>query len=98
MLGPPGVDSTTGRVTGRVVRIARLLHNSSSDLARTKGLDTTKRSKRVAVLELASRSLAQQLRERDAADSHDTVKHYLQLPLAHKGCEVFAVLSLGSQH
>ena len=98
MLGPPGVDSTIGRVTCRVVRIARLLPTSSSDPARTKGLGMTKCSKRVAVLERASRSLAHQLRERDASDSHNTVKHYLQLPLAHNSCEVFAVLSLGRQH
>ena len=81
------------------MRICRaLLPTSSSDPARTKGLGMTKCSKRVAVLERASRSLAHQLRERDASDSHNTVKHYLQLPLAHNSCEVFAVLSLGRQH
>ena len=50
------------------------------------------------VLELARRALAQQLREREVFDSPDTVKHYLQLHLAAKGHEVFAVLFLDSQH
>ena len=44
--------------------IAGLLHTSTSDLERIKGLGPAKRAELVAVLELARRALAQQLRER----------------------------------
>ena len=50
------------------------------------------------MLELARRATAQQLQERAVFDSPDTVKHYLQLHLASKGHEVFAVLFLDGQH
>ena len=50
------------------------------------------------MLELARRALAQQLREREVFDSPDAVKHYLQLHLAAKGHEVFAVLFLDAQN
>ena len=92
LLDPPGTGPATGR------GIAGLLHTSVADLARIKGLGPAKRAELVAVLELARRALAQQLREREAFDSPDAVKHYLQLHLAHKGHEVFAVLFLDSQH
>ena len=79
--------------------IAGLLHTSLDDLKRVKGLGgPAKRAELVAVLELARRALAQQLRERAVFDSPDAVGHYLQLQLAAKGHEVFAVLFLDSQH
>ena len=43
-------------------------------------------------------NLAQQLREREVFDAPDTVRHYLQLHLAAKGHEVFAVLFLDAQN
>ena len=52
----------------------------------------------MAVLELARRALAQQLREREVFGSPNAVKHYLQLHLAAKGHEVFAVLFLDAQN
>src|SRR5574337_94698 len=52
----------------------------------------------VAVLELARRALAQQLREREVFDSPDAVKNYLRLHLAARGHEVFAVLFLDAQN
>lgn len=94
LLEPPGKNGASGGFGG----IAGLLHTSLADLARIKGLGPAKRAELVAVLELARRALAQQLREREAFDSPDAVKHYLQLHLAHKGHEVFAVLFLDSQH
>ena len=79
--------------------IAGLLHTGIEDLKRVKGLGgPAKRAELVAVLELARRALAQQLREREVFDSPDAVGHYLQLHLAAKGHEVFAVLFLDSQH
>ncbi|BEP93070.1 DNA repair protein RadC [Acidovorax sp. A79] len=98
LLDTPGVDAATGRVTGGFGGIAGLLHTSAADLTRIKGLGPAKRAELVAVLELARRALAQQLRERETFDSPNAVKHYLQLHLAAKGHEVFAVLFFDSQN
>ena len=78
--------------------IAGLLHATADDLKRIKGLGPAKRSELVAVLELARRALAEQLRERAALDTPEAVKHYLQLQLGARKHEVFAVLFLDSQH
>ena len=78
--------------------IAGLLHATGDDLKRIKGLGPAKRAELVAVLELARRALAQQLRERAVFATPDAVKHYLQLHLAAKAHEVFAVLFLDVQN
>ena len=98
LLEPPAQDPGTGQPTGGFGGIAGLLHTSAADLERIKGLGPAKRAELVAVLELARRALAQQLREREVFDSPQAVKHYLQLHLAAKAHEVFAVLFLDSQH
>jgi DNA repair protein RadC len=79
--------------------IAGLLHTSVDDLKRIKGLGgKAKRAELVAVLELARRAMAQQLRQREVFGSPDAVKHFLQLHLSHKAHEVFAVLFLDAQN
>ena len=79
--------------------LAGLLHTDVQALRHFKGLGgPAKRAELVAVLELARRVLAQQLREREVFDTPDAVKHYLQLHLAAKGHEVFAVLFLDAQN
>jgi DNA repair protein RadC len=98
LLDPPLHDAATGRTGGGFGGIAGLLHASGADLQRIKGLGPAKRAELQAVLELARRALAQQLREREVFDSPQAVKHYLQLHLAAKGHEVFAVLFLDSQN
>ena len=50
------------------------------------------------MLELARRALAQQLQVRPVFDTPDAVKHYLQLQLAARAHEVFAVLFLDVQN
>ncbi len=94
LLSPPGSQGAAGGFGG----IAGLLHASADDLSRIKGLGPAKRAELVAVLELARRALAQQLREREVFGSPQAVKHYLQLHLAAKAHEVFAVLFLDSQN
>ncbi|MBU3740356.1 MAG: DNA repair protein RadC, partial [Rhodoferax sp.] len=74
------------------------LNATADDLRRVKGLGPAKRSEIVAVLELARRALRQQLRERTVFATPDTVKHYLQLHLAARPHEVFAVLFLDAQN
>lgn len=78
--------------------MAGLLHATADDLKRIKGLGPAKRSELVAVLELARRALAEQLKERAALDTPEAVKHYLQLNLGARKHEIFAVLFLDSQH
>jgi len=93
LLSPPG-PAGSGGFGG----IAGLLHAGADDLRRIKGLGPAKRAELVAVLELARRALAQQLREREVFGSPGAVKQYLQLHLAAKTHEVFAVLFLDSQN
>lgn len=78
--------------------VAGLLHASRQQLQAFKGLGPAKQAELLAVAELARRSLAERLREREAFQSPNAVKHYLQLHLAHKPHEVFAVLFLDSQN
>ena len=94
-----GVLQMAQEVLERFGGIAGLLHTSAEDLKQVKGLGgTAKRAELLAVLELARRALAQQLKEREVFDSADAVKHYLQLHLARKPHEVFAVLFLDAQN
>ena len=79
--------------------LAGLLHTDARALGRMKGLGgPAKRSQLVAVLELARRAMAEQLRARQVLDTPAALAHYLQLHLAHRGHEVFAVLFLDAQH
>ncbi len=78
--------------------IAGLLNATADDLKRVKGLGPAKRAEIVAVLELARRAMAQRLQEREVFADPQAVKHYLQLHLAAKGHEVFAVLFLDTQN
>lgn len=78
--------------------IAGLLTATADDLKRVKGLGPAKRAEIVAVLELARRAMAQQLTERTVFADPAAVKHYLQLQLASRAHEVFAVLFLDAQN
>ncbi|KAF1022083.1 MAG: hypothetical protein GAK30_01425 [Paracidovorax wautersii] len=79
--------------------IAGLLQTSAADLRAVKGLGgTAKRAELVAVLELARRALAQQLRERATLSHPQAVKDYLRLHLGARAHEVFAVIFLDTQN
>ena len=79
--------------------IAGLLNTTADDLKGFKGLGgPAKRAELVAVQELARRALSQQLKEREVFSSPGAVKQYLQLQLAAKAHEVFAVLFLDAQN
>jgi DNA repair protein RadC len=77
---------------------AGLLHASANDLKGVKGLGPAKRAELLGVLELARRATAQQLREHTVFATPEAVKHYLQLHLAAKAHEVFAVMFLDVQN
>lgn len=76
---------------------AGLLAANVQDLGKVKGLGPAKRAEIAAVLEIARRSLNQQLAEKPAMNDVDTVKTYLRLHLGGLGHEVFAVLFLDAQ-
>ena len=78
--------------------IAGLLQATVPSLKLVKGLGPAKQAELLAVFELARRALSQRLKEREAFHTPDAVKQYLQLQLAHKNHEVFAVLFLDSQN
>ena len=78
--------------------IAGLLQATAQSLKLVKGLGPAKQAELLAVFELARRALSQRLKEREAFQTPDAVKQYLQLQLAHKNHEVFAVLFLDNQN
>jgi len=78
--------------------IAGLLNATADDLKRVKGIGPAKRCELIAVLELARRAMAQQLQDRAVFADPQAVKHYVQLHLAARSHEVFAVLFLDVQN
>jgi DNA repair protein RadC len=78
--------------------LAGLLRTLPADLKRIKGLGPAKRAEIAAVMELARRSLVQELCARPVFDSPQRVKDYLRLQLGHLNHEVFAVLFLDAQN
>ena len=78
--------------------IAGLLQATVQSLKMVKGLGPAKQAELLAVFELARRALSQRLKEREAFHTPGAVKQYLQLQLAHKNHEVFAVLFLDHQN
>ncbi len=91
-------DSATGNQGAGFDGISGLLHATADDLKRVKGLGPAKRAEIIAVLELARRAMAQQLKERTVFADPNTIKHYLKLHLAARSYEVFAVIFLDSQN
>lgn len=63
-----------------------------------KGLGSAKRAQFAAAVELARRSLAEQMKKRSALTSPGAVRDYLRLTLAARAHEVFACIWLDAQH
>jgi len=63
-----------------------------------KGLGAAKRAQFAAALELARRSLTEQMKKRSALTSPGAVRDYLRLALAAKPHEVFVCIWLDAQH
>ncbi len=94
-----GVLQMAQALLDRFGGISGLLHTTADDLKTFKGLGgPAKRAELIAVLELARRAMAEQLKDREVFSSPGAVKHYLQLHLAAKSHEVFAVLFLDAQN
>ena len=78
--------------------VAGLLHATPEEIKSIKGLGPAKTAELIAVLELARRALAQELKEKTLFATPQAVRDYLQLQLGSRPYEVFAVLFLDSQH
>ena len=78
--------------------LTALLSAPIQDVGRVKGMGTAKCAELMAVLELAKRALAEQLRARATFQSPDAVKQFFQIHLGHKPYEVFAVMFLDAQN
>jgi len=63
-----------------------------------KGLGAAKRAQFTAAIELARRSLAEQMKKRSTLTSPGAVRDYLRLALAAKPHEVFVCIWLDAQH
>ena len=75
-----------------------LLHASAGDLKRIKGLGgPAKRAQLAAVLELARRTMAEELRAQPVINNPDVLKSYLRLHLGQLPHEVFAALFLDTK-
>ena len=75
-----------------------LLHAEAAALKRVKGLGPAKRAEIAAILELARRSLAEELAARPVFDAPAKVKDYLRLQIGTRPHEVFAVVFLDAQN
>lgn len=74
-----------------------LLAARVEDLGQVKGLGPAKRAEIAAVLEIARRTLAQQLTEQPLLADLDAAKQFVRLQIGHLPHEVFAVLFLDAQ-
>jgi DNA repair protein RadC len=83
---------------GRFGGLAGLLCTSQRELVAVKGLGQAKSAQLAAVLELARRSLREDLREASALTSPGAVRDYLRLTLGGRPHEVFVCLFLDAQH
>ncbi len=75
-----------------------LVNSSLEEFSQTKGLGEAKYVQLQAVLELARRAIDEGLRREAVLNSPDKVRQYLQLQLARREHEVFAVLYLDAQN
>lgn len=76
----------------------RLFSASAKEFSSIKGMGEAKYTQLQAVLEMAKRALAEQLKEKISLNAPSAVKDYLRLTLANKGHEVFLCLYLDAQN
>jgi DNA repair protein RadC len=95
--GLPGKSAVElGRdLLARFKDVAGLL---AADLRNVKGLGPAKRAQFEAAMELARRSLKDDMRSTSALTSPGAVRDYLRLAIAHREHEVFVCLWLDAQH
>lgn len=75
-----------------------LMQAQPQQLGQVRGLGPARCAELIAVMEVARRALAQQLRSAPVFDSPNRVKDYVALHLGRLEREIFAVLYLDAQH
>jgi DNA repair protein RadC len=93
-----GVVAMATQVLERCGGFAGLLQAEAARLEGIKGLGPAKRAELLAVMEMARRALAQQMRTAPVFDAPQQVKDYLALHLGGLPHEVFALLFLDGQN
>ena len=78
--------------------LSGLLASGPDELGTIDGLGPAKSAQLQAVLELARRSLREEIRRDPALSSPDKVRDYLKMTLAHREHEVFMALFLDAQN
>ncbi len=78
--------------------LANLLITPAYQRGKIKGLGPAKQTELLAVMELAKRAMSQQLQSREVMQNAASVQLFLQLHMAHKQHEVFAMMFLDAQH
>jgi DNA repair protein RadC len=96
--GGLGVLQLAERLLGEFGGLAGLMYAAPAELARAPGVGPAKQAELAAVLEIARRTLAQQLKAAPVFDSPQKVKDFVALRLGALPHEVFGVLFLDSQH
>lgn len=97
VVGKSAVDLARDLVT-HFGSLNRLFAASAQEFSSIKGMGEAKYSQLQAVLEMAKRALAEQLKEKLVLSSPTAVKDYLRLTLAAKTHEVFMCLYLDAQN
>ena len=93
-----GVLQLAERLLGQFDGLAGLMHATPAELARAGGVGPAKRAELSAVLEIARRTLSQQLKAAPVFDAPQKVKDFVAVRLGALTHEVFGVLFLDSQH
>ena len=83
---------------GEFGSVRALLSASARDLAAKRGLGNAKAAQLLASMELARRSLGEEIKAQDALASPQAVRDYLRLILGRNDREVFVALMLDAQH
>ena len=83
---------------GRFGSLHCLFAASLDDVAAVRGLGPAKYVQLQAVVEMARRALAEQIRDRDAMSSPQAVRDYLRLSLGARAHEVFVAMFLDAQN
>jgi DNA repair protein RadC len=93
-----GVLQLAQQLLDRFGGVPGLLRAGPAELKAVKGLGPAKRAELAAVLELARRAMAAELKLQPVFDSPGAVRSYLQLQMVDLPHEVFAALFLDAQH
>ncbi|HEX4943002.1 MAG TPA: DNA repair protein RadC [Usitatibacteraceae bacterium] len=95
--GRPAVE-IAGELLDRFGRVSRLLAAPVPEVAAVRGVGAARAAGFAAAMELARRSLSEDMQARDSLASPMAVRGYLRLRMQHLGHEVFWVVFLDAQN